>query len=107
MSISRRDVEQIALLARLDLPAGEAEAMARDLDSILEHMRELEAVPVDGIHPMGGVSDHPAPMRPDEPGADPLERPAEELAPEWEESFFLVPRLAALDSEANSREGAE
>ncbi|MQA88929.1 MAG: Asp-tRNA(Asn)/Glu-tRNA(Gln) amidotransferase subunit GatC [Gemmatimonas sp.] len=104
MSITKSDVDQIATLARLKFTPAEAEAMARDLGSILEHMRELEAVASDAVEPMGGASDHAAPMRLDEPGADPLERPVEEIAPEWADRFFVVPRLAALDADAMPKE---
>ncbi|MEX2584419.1 MAG: Asp-tRNA(Asn)/Glu-tRNA(Gln) amidotransferase subunit GatC [Gemmatimonadota bacterium] len=106
MSITKKKVEQIAALARLELTPEEIEAMARDLASILDHTRELESLDLAGIEPMGGVSDHPAPMRDDVPGADPLQRPLQEIAPDWQESFFIVPRLAAMDG-GESVEGEE
>jgi aspartyl-tRNA(Asn)/glutamyl-tRNA(Gln) amidotransferase subunit C len=108
MSIQRREVEQIATLARLDLSPAELESLARDLGSILDHIEELAAVPVEDVKPMEGVGGHPAPMRRDEPGADALHGPARDLAPAWEEGFFLVPRLAALDTDASTElEGAD
>jgi aspartyl-tRNA(Asn)/glutamyl-tRNA(Gln) amidotransferase subunit C len=100
MTIARQDVERIAQLARLALSEAEIDRMASDLGSILEHMDELVEVDTTGVPPLGGIGDAPAPMRADEPGADPLHLAPEELAPAWEERFFLVPRLAALDSEA-------
>jgi|SRR5690606_3670047 len=100
MTIRREEVQQIAALARLELNEEELASLARDLGSILDHIEELSTVDVEGVEPMEGVSGHPAPMRRDEPGADPLHRRPEEIAPAWEEGFFLVPRLAALDAEA-------
>lgn len=76
--------------------------MARDLASILDHMRELEILDVADVAPMRGVSDHAAPMRADEPGADALEHPIDDFAPAWEQGFFVVPRLAALDADASA-----
>jgi len=106
MSITPDEVRQIANLARLELGAGEIGEMARDLGSILDHMRVLVEVDVEGAAPMGGVSEHPAPMRPDWPGADPLHLSVGDVAPAWEERFFVVPRLAALDADALQEEGA-
>lgn len=100
MSLSREEVEQIARLANLSLETRELEGLTRELGSILDHMRELEAADLEGVPPTGGISEHVAPMRPDEPGADPLRIALEELAPRFEQSFFVVPRLAALDAEA-------
>jgi aspartyl-tRNA(Asn)/glutamyl-tRNA(Gln) amidotransferase subunit C len=100
MLITTSEVEQIAALARLELEEAELAAMAKDLGSIIDHIRELEGVDTAGVVPMGGVGDEPAPMRADEPGADPLHLPLERLAPALEEGLFLVPRLAALDADA-------
>jgi aspartyl-tRNA(Asn)/glutamyl-tRNA(Gln) amidotransferase subunit C len=105
MRISRREVEQIASLARLDLRGGELDGLAHDLGSILEHMEALVDVDVGGTQPMEGVSEHTAPFREDNPGADPLRLPLERIAPAMEEGFFVVPRLAALDADAFSAEG--
>ncbi|HUE97483.1 MAG TPA: Asp-tRNA(Asn)/Glu-tRNA(Gln) amidotransferase subunit GatC [Longimicrobiaceae bacterium] len=100
MSLTRGEVEQVARLARLSLEEEEVAGLTRDLGSILEHMRELAEADLEGVPPTGGMGEHPAPMRADEPGADPLAIELSELAPRFEESFFLVPRLAALDAEA-------
>lgn len=102
MSISKKELQQIASLARLELAPGEMESLTSDLGSILDHIQELEAVVVDDVEPMRGVSDHAAPMRADTPGADPLERRVESFSPAWQERFFVVPRLAALDNDAET-----
>lgn len=100
MSLTHGEVEQIARLAKLSLDQVELEGLRRDLGSILDHMRELEGAELAGVAPTGGAAEHSAPMRPDEPGADALELPLDELAPRFEQSFFVVPRLAALDADA-------
>jgi aspartyl-tRNA(Asn)/glutamyl-tRNA(Gln) amidotransferase subunit C len=100
MRISREEVEQIAALARLRLQEDEIEVIARDLGSILEHMKELGEVELAEVAPMGGVSEHAAPMREDEPRPDALHLPLGRLAPALTEGFFTVPRLAALDADA-------
>lgn len=106
MTISRKEVEQVARLAHLSVSTLELDELTGDLDSILDHMKELADVDTAEVAPMGGVSDHPAPMREDEVRPDGLNRSAAEVAPHWEEGFFVVPRLAALDGDAVDGEGA-
>jgi aspartyl-tRNA(Asn)/glutamyl-tRNA(Gln) amidotransferase subunit C len=106
MTIGTVEVEQIARLARLNLEPDEMEAMARDLASILEHIRELERVDTEGLAAMRGVSEHTAPMRVDEPNPDTLHLTLRELAPAFAEGFFVVPRLAALDADAMDEGGS-
>lgn len=105
MSISRKEVEQVAKLAKLALADHEVETITRDLGSILDHMTELGEVDTTSLPPMRGVSQHPAPYRADEPGADPLQLGVEVFAPDWKDRFFTVPRLAALDADALADEG--
>jgi aspartyl-tRNA(Asn)/glutamyl-tRNA(Gln) amidotransferase subunit C len=105
MQISPEEVRKIAVLARLALDAAESEAIARDLGSILEHMDALGELDTTGIPPMGGVSEHAAPMREDRAGADPLRLPLARVAPSLVDRFFTVPRLAALDGEAPVADG--
>lgn len=99
MSITRKEVEQIARLAHLALERDEVEALGAELGSILDHMRELGHVSLEGVPPMEGALKTAAPMREDVAGATRLARPPAELAPVWREGFFVVPRLAALDAE--------
>jgi aspartyl-tRNA(Asn)/glutamyl-tRNA(Gln) amidotransferase subunit C len=106
MSLTREEVRQIAVLAKLELRADELEQLTRDLGSILDHMRELTGAPAEGVPPMGGVSELPAPFREDIPGADPLCLGIDAFAPAWVERFFTVPRLAALDAAAAAERGA-
>jgi len=103
MSIQAEEVRQMALLARLALSEEEINSLARDLASILDHMQALREADVEGVSPMGGVSEHDAPLREDVVGADPLHLPLDEIAPAREEGFFIVPRLAALDAEGSSQ----
>lgn len=95
MSISRRDVAQIASLARLALEPAELARMTVQLNSILEHIQELRAVDVTGVEPFALAAENVAPPRADEPGADALSVPPAELAIAWRGGFFTVPRLDA------------
>jgi aspartyl-tRNA(Asn)/glutamyl-tRNA(Gln) amidotransferase subunit C len=51
-ALTRKEVEDIALLARLALESEELERMQRDLGAILEHFEALSAVDVTGVPAM-------------------------------------------------------
>lgn len=102
MPVSRRDVAQIAALARLSLEPAELTRMTLQLNSILEHIEELRAVDVTGVAPFALAAEQVAPPRPDEPGADTLAVPPAELAVAWRAGFFTVPRLEAQRAPGNT-----
>lgn len=106
MAVTKEELKRIATLARLRLEAEEVEEMSVQLSSILDHMEELRQANVAGVAPVKSVGERTAPLRADEVGADALHCPPAALAPEWIEPFFVVPRLAALDSDARAAEAA-
>jgi len=107
MSVTKEEVFRIAGLARLELGDDEAAALVSDLNGILEHMETLGdaalELPEEGgeAHREGG-----APLRDgrsDRP--DRLLRKPEDFAPEWEDGFFVVPRLPAVEGGEDDVEG--
>jgi aspartyl-tRNA(Asn)/glutamyl-tRNA(Gln) amidotransferase subunit C len=95
--IGRAEVERIGHLARLRLEPEEADALARDLDAILGHVAELEALDTRGVEL---ASESPAtPLREDRAAASlPLER-ALANAPDSDGSAFLVPPVLEGEDE--------
>jgi aspartyl-tRNA(Asn)/glutamyl-tRNA(Gln) amidotransferase subunit C len=89
--ISTDDVAHVARLARLELSADELETFTGQLDAVLDHAADVEALDVADVEPTA----HPFPLsnvfRPDEPGVT-LDR-AEVLAeaPSVEDDRFSVP----------------
>lgn len=110
--IDRETVRRVARLARLELSEGEVDRLAEEMGDVLSRFRELEAAEdaTDAGRPGEGEEAPPAAptapedsdsaLRPDRPDADPLARPPGEMAPEWEDGFFLVPRLRSLGGDA-------
>jgi aspartyl/glutamyl-tRNA(Asn/Gln) amidotransferase C subunit len=86
---------RIAELARLELEDDEVRGLARELESILGHFEDLSAVePASGRASVHG--DLSPRLRADVPSADPLARGPEEMAPDWRDGFFVLPRLSAM-----------
>jgi aspartyl-tRNA(Asn)/glutamyl-tRNA(Gln) amidotransferase subunit C len=97
MAVTREEVLQIAELARLQLTATEVDQFLDELNDILTHVEELRTLPIETAELAESITEGAAPRRSDELGPDLLRFPVAELAPGWDEGFFTVPRLAALD----------
>lgn len=52
--LTKKDLEHLAALARLDLKAGEEEKLQKDLGSILDYFKELQEVDTENVLPMAG-----------------------------------------------------
>ncbi|QDT69684.1 Glutamyl-tRNA(Gln) amidotransferase subunit C [Planctomycetes bacterium MalM25] len=52
MAISQEDVERVALLARLELDADQAEALTPQLAEIVAYVDQLSEVDTEGVEPM-------------------------------------------------------
>ena len=63
--ITRKDVEHIAALGRIELAPEERERVRRELSSILDFVRTLNAVDTAAVEPMTGGTDLENVMRPD------------------------------------------
>ena len=88
-----RDVEHIALLARIALTEAERDRMGRELSAILEYVKTLDALGLENEVPLSHVHEDFAPPRPDAPNPAACLPRAEVLAqaPEADETSFLVP----------------
>lgn len=100
MGVTPDDVRRIAELAELRISPEEVEAWAEELNGILEHFEALQQLDIGGAPAFGAGGR--APLRPDDPGADPLGDGPESVAPAWESAFFTVPRLASHTAEEGS-----
>ena len=93
MPIDRAEVQRIARLAHLELEDPDVDALARDLESILDHVAMLDELDVSELEPTTAALDTPHVLREDEtrpsvPGDDALAN-----APEAGDGFFRVPRV--------------
>lgn len=64
-TLTRKEVEEIALLARLHLDASELDAMQGELTAILDHFSALAAVDTANVAPMTHPVPLELPLRPD------------------------------------------
>jgi aspartyl-tRNA(Asn)/glutamyl-tRNA(Gln) amidotransferase subunit C len=91
--ISRDEVAHLARLARLALTDEELDSYAGQLDAILGHVSQIQAVEVTGVEPTGNPLKDVNVLRPDvvEPSLTQEEALAE--APTAVDGRFAVPRI--------------
>lgn len=94
MSLTPKQIESIAQLARLQLKAEEIPRYAQSLSSIVALVGELEQADTAGVepmaHPLAGLSQR---LRADEPARD-LDRDRyQRNAPQVEAGLYLVPKV--------------
>jgi aspartyl-tRNA(Asn)/glutamyl-tRNA(Gln) amidotransferase subunit C len=92
-ALSRDEVEQIALLARLKLDDDEAERMREELGAILGHMDALAQVDTTGVEPMTHAVPMDLRLRPDDVAASLPQDVALRGAPEVADGCFQVPHI--------------
>ena len=91
--ITRKEVEHVARLARLELSEGEKDLMTAQLDRILGYMDKLNELDMSQVEPTSHVIPMVNVMREDE--AKPSLSPDDALAnaPDRETPYFRVPRI--------------
>ncbi len=94
--ITRKDVDYVATLAHLELPAEELERMQQQLDSILAYVDKLNELDTADVPPMAQVltESHPeVAWRDDATRAGLARSEALANAPDAEEPFLKVPKV--------------
>ncbi|MGE5543897.1 MAG: Asp-tRNA(Asn)/Glu-tRNA(Gln) amidotransferase subunit GatC [Bacillota bacterium] len=93
MALTIREVEHVALLARLNLTAEEKEIYAQQLSSILDFFEMLNRLPTDGVEPLAHVLPLFNVMREDQTRPSLPKDEAMANAPLSEDGQFKVPRI--------------
>jgi aspartyl-tRNA(Asn)/glutamyl-tRNA(Gln) amidotransferase subunit C len=97
MSIGRDDVLHVAKLAELAVPEAELERLVSQLNRIVDYVAQLDRLPAERMADPFLPGPGSVALREDVPGPVPLARPPAELAPEFADGFFLVPRHGAME----------
>ena len=94
MSLSQKELENIARLARLKIAGDDLQSVAEDLTRILDFVERLSAADTADVTPMA----HPLPgmtqrLRRDEAMCDSRRDEYQKNAPAVEDGLYLVPRV--------------
>lgn len=91
--ISKKDVQYVARLARLNVSEDEMEVFTLQLNSILSYVEKLDELDTSNVEPMSHVIDICNAFKQDIVLESFSQEVALENAPEREEGFFKVPRI--------------
>ncbi len=94
--ITKKDLEHIAWLSRLELSEEDRERYAPKLNSVLDYFGELDKVDTEGIEPTYHVLALNNVFRDDELNSPAKSLPQEEAlsnAPKKQDGFFKAPRM--------------
>jgi len=91
--LTRKEVEEIALLARLHLEPQEIEQMQDELGAILAHFRSIAIADTADVAPMTHAVPMDAPLRADVPAPSLPADEALRAAPRREGNLFVVPAV--------------
>jgi aspartyl-tRNA(Asn)/glutamyl-tRNA(Gln) amidotransferase subunit C len=97
--LTRKEVEEIALLARLHLDDSELANVQGELGKILEHFSVLASVETNDIQPMTHAVPGDLRLRSDEPSPSLPAAEAVRGAPAKQNDMFLVPAIISGSGE--------
>ena len=93
MSINQKDIQKIAHLARINVSEEESRILETKLGSIMTMIDKMQAVNTDNVEPMSHALEVTQPLREDVVTEKDIRGNALELAPEVEQSTFIVPQV--------------
>ena len=93
MTISKKDVEHVALLARLELTDAEKEAYTKQLNSIMDYMNKINELDTVGVEPTAHVLPLYNVLREDKREKSFDRAEVLKNAPEKEKGQFKVPKI--------------
>jgi aspartyl-tRNA(Asn)/glutamyl-tRNA(Gln) amidotransferase subunit C len=100
MSIGRDEVLHVAKLAELQVAEPEVKALVTQLGGIVAFVDQLTKAEIPADTPEFAVGPSKVSLREDVVAPIPLERSPERMAPDWQDGFYVVPRLAHQEGES-------
>ncbi len=93
MSLTTKDVDKIAWLARLAIDQSHVTAYTRDLSGILDFVEQMNAVSTAHVTPMAHPTDQPQRLRPDIVTEFDQRQLFQACAPLVDAGLYLVPKV--------------
>jgi aspartyl-tRNA(Asn)/glutamyl-tRNA(Gln) amidotransferase subunit C len=93
VTISRTDIEKVAVLARIQVDDEQVSALEKDLGNILDLVDQLGTADTDSVEPLAHPLDAVQKLRPDEVTETDQRAAFQAIAPATENGLYLVPRV--------------
>ncbi|KTC75594.1 glutamyl/tRNA (Gln) amidotransferase subunit C [Legionella birminghamensis] len=93
MTFSINDLHLIAKLAHIDVEAEEMSSLAEEVNSIIDFAEQMQEIDTDQILPLFHPMDMHQRFRDDEVSESSCLQQLEEIAPLFEDTHYLVPKV--------------
>ena len=93
MAVTIKDVEKIALLAKLKFNEGEKAKLQQELNKILEYIDQLNELNLENVLPLENINESENVIRKDIPKESLITEEALKNAPSRTGKFFKVPKV--------------
>ena len=93
MSLSEKDVQYVAKLARLEVTDQEVAKYTQQLDNILEYVQQLNKLDTTAVEPLAHVLDLKNVTREDKPAPSLTQQEVLSNGPEVQSGHFRVPKI--------------
>ena len=93
MKVDKSVVENIALLAQLEVNSSNLQSSIESLSRILDLVDEMQGVDTDGIEPMAHPLEATQRLRKDEISETDQRELFQSIAPKTEDGLYLVPKV--------------
>jgi aspartyl-tRNA(Asn)/glutamyl-tRNA(Gln) amidotransferase subunit C len=93
VTISRKDIEKVAVLARIRVDEEQVSALEKDLGNILDLVDQLAAADTANVEPLAHPLDAVQRLRADEVTESNQREAFQAIAPATENGLYLVPRV--------------
>ena len=93
MSVTIKDVEHVAALAKLSFSDEEKSKLVGEMNTILAYMEQLNTLDTSGVEPLSHVVETGSVFREDEPRPMLPREKALQNAPAKTDEFFRVPKV--------------
>lgn len=93
MSVTEKDVQYMAGLARLKLSEEEVKSFAEDMNKILGYMELLDELDTENVEPLEHVIDLESRLRKDKANEPLSHEDALKNAPDADSDYFRVPKV--------------
>jgi aspartyl-tRNA(Asn)/glutamyl-tRNA(Gln) amidotransferase subunit C len=93
MKIDLTTVEKIASLAKLEFNGAEKEAIAKDMNKMLDFVDKLQEVDTEGVKPLIHITDEVNVLREDVSKIEITQKEALKNAPKKDSTYFKIPKV--------------
>jgi len=93
VTLDRKQIEDIAMLARLSIKEDDIPVHQTELGEILKMVEQMKSVDTDAIEPLAHPLEIDARLRPDTITEENQREKNQKMAPQTQDGYYLVPKV--------------